>query len=257
MKTASRAQAPSPPLVPIRRYPPGGYPFLLPSIIGSLLPQQRLQLQQPCSSPSPAGESRQTDRQACQQTDRPGERETDRETDRPLKPTLAPPSFGQSCLTWFQSNLTGFHRLGFWKLLTGLTVVGQTFAGVALVLTGNLGGFLPRPRSWLRWLNAAPPRRMKARLGCGTRRRRWFLHWKPQLSRCASAAELGVKTKGTRSAPAAPEDAFKHWVSGPGRPALLPQGTGQNRAARWRLLGGLGGLGAERRRADKGDPVAD
>ncbi|KAJ0003731.1 hypothetical protein NQD34_008829 [Periophthalmus magnuspinnatus] len=62
MKTASRAQPPrSPPLVQMRRYSPGVYPFLFPSVISSLpqLPPspQRLQIQQPSSSgstPSPA-----------------------------------------------------------------------------------------------------------------------------------------------------------------------------------------------------------
>ncbi|XP_027142049.1 retinoic acid receptor beta isoform X1 [Larimichthys crocea] len=62
MKTASRAQPrSSPPLVQMRRYTPGVYPFLFPSIISSLpqLPPpspQRLQIQQPSSSgstPSP------------------------------------------------------------------------------------------------------------------------------------------------------------------------------------------------------------
>ncbi|CAJ1084128.1 retinoic acid receptor beta-like [Xyrichtys novacula] len=63
MKTASRAQPrSSPPLVQMRRYAPGVYPFLFPSIISSLpqLPPppspQRLQIQQPSSSgstPSP------------------------------------------------------------------------------------------------------------------------------------------------------------------------------------------------------------
>ncbi|XP_029022273.1 retinoic acid receptor beta-like isoform X3 [Betta splendens] len=62
MKTASRAQAcSSPPLVQMRRYAPGMYPFLFPSVISSLpqLPPpspQRLQIQQPSSSgstPSP------------------------------------------------------------------------------------------------------------------------------------------------------------------------------------------------------------
>ncbi|XP_056877023.1 retinoic acid receptor beta-like isoform X1 [Takifugu flavidus] len=62
MKTASRAQPrSSPPLVQIRHYSPGVYPFLFPSIISSLpqLPPpspQRLQIQQPSSSgstPSP------------------------------------------------------------------------------------------------------------------------------------------------------------------------------------------------------------
>ncbi|XP_075968984.1 retinoic acid receptor beta-like [Anarhichas minor] len=62
MKTASRTQPrSSPPLVQMRRYTPGVYPFLFPSIISSLpqLPppsQQRLQMQQPSSSgstPSP------------------------------------------------------------------------------------------------------------------------------------------------------------------------------------------------------------
>lgn len=65
MKTASRAQPrSSPPLVQMRRYTPGVYPFLFPSIISSLpqLPPpspQRLQIQQPSSSgstPSPVGE---------------------------------------------------------------------------------------------------------------------------------------------------------------------------------------------------------
>ncbi|KAG7500213.1 hypothetical protein JOB18_011837 [Solea senegalensis] len=65
MKTASRAQArSSPPLVQMRRYTPGLYPFLFPSVISSLpqLPRpshQRLQIQQPSSSgstPSPVGE---------------------------------------------------------------------------------------------------------------------------------------------------------------------------------------------------------
>ncbi|KAK9526302.1 hypothetical protein VZT92_015010 [Zoarces viviparus] len=65
MKTASRTQPrSSPPLVQMRRYTPGVYPFLFPSIISSLpqLPpqsQQRLQMQQPSSSgstPSPVGE---------------------------------------------------------------------------------------------------------------------------------------------------------------------------------------------------------
>ncbi|KAG8005010.1 hypothetical protein GBF38_010875 [Nibea albiflora] len=65
MKTASRAQPrSSPPLVQMRRYTPGVYPFLFPSIISSLpqLPPppspQRLQIQQPSSSgstPSPVG----------------------------------------------------------------------------------------------------------------------------------------------------------------------------------------------------------
>ncbi|KAF3707776.1 hypothetical protein EXN66_Car000949 [Channa argus] len=63
MKTASRAQPrSSPPLVQMRRYAPGVYPFLFPSVISSLpqLPPpspQRLQIQQPISSgstPSPA-----------------------------------------------------------------------------------------------------------------------------------------------------------------------------------------------------------
>ncbi|KAK2830027.1 hypothetical protein Q5P01_017958 [Channa striata] len=62
MKTASRAQPrSSPPLVQMRRYAPGVYPFLFPSVISSLpqLPPpspQRLQIQQPTSSgstPSP------------------------------------------------------------------------------------------------------------------------------------------------------------------------------------------------------------
>ncbi|XP_062414498.1 retinoic acid receptor beta-like [Pungitius pungitius] len=63
MKTASRAQPRgSPPLVQMRRYAPGVYPFLFPSIISSLpqLPPppspQRLQVQAPSSSgstPSP------------------------------------------------------------------------------------------------------------------------------------------------------------------------------------------------------------
>uniref|UniRef100_A0A3B4UBW2 Retinoic acid receptor beta n=1 Tax=Seriola dumerili TaxID=41447 RepID=A0A3B4UBW2_SERDU len=62
MKTASRAQpCSSPPLVQMRRYTPGLYPFLFPSVISSLpqlpLPSpQRLQIQQPSSSgstPSP------------------------------------------------------------------------------------------------------------------------------------------------------------------------------------------------------------
>ncbi|XP_056153919.1 retinoic acid receptor beta-like [Lampris incognitus] len=62
MKTASRAQPRgSPPLVQMRRYTPGVYPFLFPSVISSLplpLPPspQRLQIQQPSSSgstPSP------------------------------------------------------------------------------------------------------------------------------------------------------------------------------------------------------------
>ncbi|XP_059205280.1 retinoic acid receptor beta-like isoform X1 [Centropristis striata] len=62
MKTASRTQPrSSPPLVQMRRYTPGVYPFLFPSIISSLpqLPPpspQRLQIQQPSSSgstPSP------------------------------------------------------------------------------------------------------------------------------------------------------------------------------------------------------------
>lgn len=63
MKTASRAQPrSSPPLVQMRRYTPGVYPFLFPSVISSLpqLPPpspQRLQIQQPSSStPSPVGE---------------------------------------------------------------------------------------------------------------------------------------------------------------------------------------------------------
>ncbi|KAK1880020.1 Elongation factor 4 [Dissostichus eleginoides] len=59
MKTASRAPQPrSPPLVTMRRYTPGVYPFLFPSIISSLPPSpQRLQIQQTSSSsstPSPA-----------------------------------------------------------------------------------------------------------------------------------------------------------------------------------------------------------
>ncbi|KAI4796310.1 hypothetical protein KUCAC02_027836 [Chaenocephalus aceratus] len=59
MKTASRAPQPcSPPLVTMRRYTPGIYPFLFPSIIGSLPPSpQRLQIQPTSSSgstPSPA-----------------------------------------------------------------------------------------------------------------------------------------------------------------------------------------------------------
>ncbi|KAM7383774.1 hypothetical protein PAMA_011231 [Pampus argenteus] len=62
MKTASRSQQrSSPPLVQMRRYTPGVYPFLFPSVISSLpqLPPpspQRLQIQQPSSSgstPSP------------------------------------------------------------------------------------------------------------------------------------------------------------------------------------------------------------
>lgn len=65
MKTASRAQpCSSPPLVQMRRYSPGVYPFLFPSVISSLPPlppasPQRLQIQQPSSSgstPSPVGE---------------------------------------------------------------------------------------------------------------------------------------------------------------------------------------------------------
>lgn len=64
MKTASRAQPrSSPPLVQMRHFTPGVYPFLFPSIISSLpqLPPpspQRLQIQQPPSSgstPSPVG----------------------------------------------------------------------------------------------------------------------------------------------------------------------------------------------------------
>lgn len=67
MKTASRAQPrSSPPLVQMRRYTPGVYPFLFPSVISSLpqLPPpspHRLQIQQPSSSgstPSPVGEFR-------------------------------------------------------------------------------------------------------------------------------------------------------------------------------------------------------
>ncbi|KAJ4923475.1 hypothetical protein JOQ06_014064, partial [Pogonophryne albipinna] len=59
MKTASRAPQPcSPPLVTMRRYTPGVYPFLFPSIISSLPPSpQRLQIQPTSSSgstPSPA-----------------------------------------------------------------------------------------------------------------------------------------------------------------------------------------------------------
>ncbi|KAM3858197.1 retinoic acid receptor beta-like [Diretmus argenteus] len=61
MKTASRTQPrSSPPLVQMRRYTPGVYPFLFPSVISSLPPPppspQRLQVQHPSSSgstPSP------------------------------------------------------------------------------------------------------------------------------------------------------------------------------------------------------------